>query len=177
MWAPAENSFFSAGKITKTPMGQERFADIVFLRLALPGQPERNVGLFLLDRGPAICSNWATIGTDRRVDDAELLSQLAGDFQHRIQELQDGGGERFLASLEEQLSNVLRLSDRETVRISNVREAEIDVARRDEPELLPDEGRKHRVDGAAVDQHVTHPFCADGASCNVISLANFGFQV
>jgi hypothetical protein len=31
-------------------MGQERFAEVVFLRLALPGQPERNVGLFLLDR-------------------------------------------------------------------------------------------------------------------------------
>lgn len=84
-------------------MGQERIADIVFLRLALPGQPERNVGLFLLDRGTGnlfvrVRDDWDQIVAP---DDAELLSQLAGDFQHRIQELQDGGGERFLASLEE----------------------------------------------------------------------------
>ena len=104
-------------------MGQERIADIVFLRLALPGQPERNVGLFLLDRGTGnlfvrIRDDWDQIVAP---DDAELLSQLSGDFQHRIQELEDGGCERFLVSLEEQLSNILRLSNRETVRISNVR--------------------------------------------------------
>lgn len=108
-------------------MGQEQIADIVFLRLALPGQPERNVGLFLLDRGTGNLFVRVRDDWDRIVapDDAELLSQLSGDFQRRIQELQDGGGERYLASLEEQLSNVLRLSNRETMRISNVR-AELD---------------------------------------------------
>jgi len=122
-----ENPFFSGGKITKTPMSQERIADIVFLRLALPGQPERNVGLFLLDRGTGNLFIRVREDWDRIVapDDAELLSQLSGDFQRRIQELADGSGERFLESLEEQLSNILRLSDRETVRISNVR-AELD---------------------------------------------------
>jgi len=108
-------------------MGQKRIADIVFLRLALPGQPERNVGLFLLDRGTGDLFMRVRDDWDRIVapDDAELLSQLSGDFQHRIQELQNGGGERFLASLEEQLSNILRLSNRETVLVSNVR-AELD---------------------------------------------------
>ena len=108
-------------------MSQERIADIVFLRLALPGQPERNVGLFLLDRGTGNLFIRVREDWDRIVapDDAELLSQLSGDFQRRIQELADGSGERFLESLEEQLSNILRLSDRETVRIRNVR-AELD---------------------------------------------------
>jgi hypothetical protein len=108
-------------------MGQERFAEVVFLRLALPGQPERNVGLFLLDRGTGNLFVRVRDDWDRIVapDEAELLSQLSGDFQRRIQELDDGGGERFLQSLEEQLSNILRLSNREIVRISNIR-AELD---------------------------------------------------
>jgi hypothetical protein len=108
-------------------MDQERIAEIVFLRLALPGQPERNVGLFLLDRGTGnlfirVRDDWDRIAAP---DEAEMLSQLSGDFQRRIQELEDGGGERFLESLEEQLSNILRLSERETVRIGNIR-AELD---------------------------------------------------
>jgi hypothetical protein len=115
------------GKIAGTPMSQEGIAEVVFLRLALPGQPERNVGLFLLDRGTGNLFVRVRHDWDRIVapDDAELLSQLSGDFQRRIQELETGGGERFLASLEEQLSNILRLSDRETLRISNIR-AELD---------------------------------------------------
>jgi hypothetical protein len=108
-------------------MSQQRIAEVVFLRLALPGQPERNVGLFLLDRGTGnlfvrVRDDWDRIVSP---DDAELLSQLSGDFQRRIQELENGGGERFLATLEDQLSNILRLSDRETLRISNIR-AELD---------------------------------------------------
>ena len=114
-------------KSRELQMGQERIAEIVFLRLALPGRPERNVGLFLLDRGTGnlfirVRDDWDQIVA---AEDAELLSQLSGDFQRSTQELEDGGGERFLESLEEQLSHILRLSDRETVRISNVR-AELD---------------------------------------------------
>jgi hypothetical protein len=128
MASPARSiPFFSGGKIAGTPMSQEGIAEVVFLRLALPGQPERNVGLFLLDRGTGNLFVRVRDDWDRIVapDDAELLSQLSGDFQRRIQELEDGGGERFLESLEEQLSNILRLSDRETVRIGNIR-AELD---------------------------------------------------
>jgi hypothetical protein len=104
-------------------MSQEGIADVVFLRLALPGQPERNVGLFLLDRETGnlfvrVRDDWDRIVSP---DEAELLSQLSGDFQCRIQELENGGGERFLASLEEQLSNILRLSDRESLQTGNIR--------------------------------------------------------
>ena len=108
-------------------MSQEGIAEVVFLRLALPGQPERNVGLFLLDRGTGNLFVRVRDDWDRIVapDDAELLSQLSGDFQRRIQELEAGGGERFLESLEEQLSNILRLSNRQTLRIGNIR-AELD---------------------------------------------------
>ncbi len=105
-------------------MAQEGIAEVVFLRLALPGEPERNVGLFLLDRATGNLFVRVRDDWDRIVapDEAELLSQLSGDFQRRIQELESGGGERFLESLEEQLSNILRLSNRETLRIRNIRE-------------------------------------------------------
>ena len=104
-------------------MSQERIAEVVFLRLALPGQPERNVGLFLLDRATGNLFVRVRDDWDRIVepDDAELLAQLSGDFQRRIQELEAGGGERFLESLEEQLSNILRLSNRETLQTGNIR--------------------------------------------------------
>lgn len=104
-------------------MSQEGIAEVVFLRLALPGQAERNVGLFLLDRGTGNLFVRVRDDWDRIVapDEAELLSQLSGDFQRRIQELENGGGERFLESLEEQLSNILRLSGRETLRTGNIR--------------------------------------------------------
>ncbi len=105
-------------------MAQEGIAEVVFLRLALPGEPERNVGLFLLDRATGNLFVRVRDDWDRIVapDEAELLSQLSGDFQRRNQELESGGGERFLESLEEQLSNILRLSNRETLRIRNIRE-------------------------------------------------------
>jgi hypothetical protein len=124
---PLKSYFSPVVKSQELQMGQERFAEVVFLRLALPGQPERNVGLFLLDRGTGNLFVRVRDDWDRIVapDEAELLSQLSGDFQRRIQELDNGGGERFLQSLEEQLSNILRLSNRETVRISNIR-AELD---------------------------------------------------
>lgn len=128
MASPARRLSLSPdGKIAASPMSQEGIAEVVFLRLALPGQPERNVGLFLLDRGTGnlfvrVRDDWDRIVSP---DEAELLSQLSGDFQRRIQELENGGGERFLASLEDQLSNILRLSNRETLRISNIR-AELD---------------------------------------------------
>jgi len=98
-------------------------ARVVFLRLALPGRPERNVGLFLLDQKTGglffrLREDWDRIADP---DEAELLAKLNGDFEHRIRELGDHGGERFLQSLEDQLSNILRLTEREPLRVSDLR--------------------------------------------------------
>ncbi len=108
-------------------MESERNAEVVFLRLVLPGQPERNIGLFLLDRQTGslyfrLREDWDRIAAP---DDAELLSQLNTDFQQRIQELGEGAGDRFLKSLEDQLSNILRLTDRALVPVKDMR-AELD---------------------------------------------------
>ena len=108
-------------------MEPERNADVVFLRLVLPGRPERNIGLFLLDRKTGslyfrLRDDWDRIASP---DDAEFLSQLNADFQRRIQELGEGAGDRFLKSLEDQLSNILRLTDRAPIPVGDIR-AELD---------------------------------------------------
>jgi hypothetical protein len=106
-------------------MEAEKQAQFVFLKLALPGRPERNIGVFLLDGATGglyfrIREDWDTIADP---DEAELLSQLSGDFQRRIEELGNSGGEGFLRTLEDQLSNILRLTDRELIRVRDMRGA------------------------------------------------------
>ena len=104
-------------------MAPESNAQVLFLRLALPGRPERNVGVFILDKPTGglyfrLREDWDRIA-DR--DEAELLSQLHADFERRIRELGEHAGERFLQALEDQLSNILRLTARSPVRASDLR--------------------------------------------------------
>ena len=104
-------------------MEPETNTEVVFLRLALPEQPERNIGLFLLDRKTGslyfrLREDWDRIAAP---DEAELLSQLHADFQRRLEELGEGAGDRFLKSLEDQLSNILRLTDRAPIRAADLR--------------------------------------------------------
>lgn len=88
-----------------------RVAEFVLLQLAAPGQPIKNIAVLLLDpkrdrlfmRFP---DDWRNFGDG---DYAEVLPLLAEDFQMKIGEM---GAETFLRSLEDSLSNFLRLSDR-----------------------------------------------------------------
>lgn len=102
----------------------ETEAQVAFLRLVLPGRPERNVGVFLLDQPTGSLYFRLRADWDRIADaeEAELLSQLGNDFRNRIQELGDNGGQAFLESLEDQLSNILRLSERTSLKVGDVRE-------------------------------------------------------
>jgi len=104
-------------------MQAHKEAQVVYLKLALPGRPERKIGVFLLDSVSGglyfrVRDDWDRIADP---DEAELLSHLSGDFQRRIEELGDSGGEGFLKTLEDQLSNILRLTERESIRVADMR--------------------------------------------------------
>jgi len=97
-------------------------AQYVLLELALPGRSRRNVGVLLLDPGTGrlykkLRKDWDAIASP---EDAEVLRHLDSDFQARIGEL---GGAVFLESLEDTLSNVLEISPRERVAVTDFRKA------------------------------------------------------
>ena len=92
------------------------------LELALPGRPKANAGVLLLDPGTdelllKLRRGWADLAEP---EDAEVLSQLAEDLAQRAKEM---GGSGLLGNLEETLSNVLRISRRETIAVGNLRKA------------------------------------------------------
>jgi hypothetical protein len=96
-----------------------RMCQYSVLELALPGQPVTPAGILLFDPADNELSiklrdDWAALGADD--DDVEYLAALEDDFQLRIREL---GAETFLASLEDSLSGLLRISDREPVAVTN----------------------------------------------------------
>ena len=92
--------------------------EYLLLSLALPGEPERNIGVFLRDSEtgqvyPRIRDHWEEIGDP---EEAEWLQALGEDFDARIREM---GGDEFLRALEASLSNALRLSQRAAVTVDH----------------------------------------------------------
>jgi SOS-response transcriptional repressor LexA len=92
------------------------------LELALPGRPKANAGVLLLD--PAtdellfkLRQDWAELADP---EDAEVLSHVAEDLAQRAKE---AGGDALLGHLEDLLSNVLRISERETIAVGNLEKA------------------------------------------------------
>jgi hypothetical protein len=96
-----------------------RMCQFSVLELALPGQPVTPAGILLFDPAANELScklrdDWESLGADE--DDAEYLAALEDDFQLRIRE---SGAEAFLVALEDSLSGLLRISDREPVAVTN----------------------------------------------------------
>ena len=96
-----------------------RSAECIYLQLALPGKPPENAGVFLLDPETdqlhfRLRRDWREIAEE---EDAEVLELLADDFAEKIREL---GGRAFLEYLEANLSNVLQVSNRETVQVGSL---------------------------------------------------------
>jgi SOS-response transcriptional repressor LexA len=92
--------------------------EYLLVSLVLPGEPERNIGVLLRDTEtghvyPKIRDHWEEIGDPEEV---ELLEALPGDFEAKIHEM---GGDAFLLSLEDSLSNTLRLSPRTAVAVAD----------------------------------------------------------
>ena len=100
-----------------------RVVKVMFLRVFLPDQPERTAGILLLEEATGnlflkIRDDWDRIADE---PDAQVLAGVAEDFHKRLDEFGAGGGAAFLRLLEDQLSNVLRLSERQEMTTSNIR--------------------------------------------------------
>jgi SOS-response transcriptional repressor LexA len=100
--------------------GARRDGQYVRLQLALPGQPEHDIGLLLVDAEPGsprfalrLRRHWEDLAD---AEDIEYLSAVEEDFQDKIADL---GVHAFLESLEDSLSHILRLTERETVAVDS----------------------------------------------------------
>jgi phage repressor protein C with HTH and peptisase S24 domain len=98
------------------PISGRREGVFVILEAVLPGRLPQNIGVLLVD--PTTDRGWVRIRGDfeqlAEVDDIEVLEALQDDITAQLREY---GAERFLQSLEDSLSNVLRISDRQTVAV------------------------------------------------------------
>ncbi len=95
-----------------------RKAQCLVLELALPGRSKVNAGVLLLDIEAdtvhvKLRQDWDQIADP---DEAEVLERAEQELRQRGAE---AGGEQLLSSLEDSLSNVLRITDRETIAVSD----------------------------------------------------------
>jgi phage repressor protein C with HTH and peptisase S24 domain len=95
------------------------------LQLALPAEQPRNIGIFLLDLSTGrlykkLRRDWKAIADPEHVEILELLDE---DFAARIEEM---GGEVFLRSLEDSLSNFLLIEDSRDVSVVSTFEKALD---------------------------------------------------
>jgi hypothetical protein len=104
------------------PSSEARDAEYLLLQWAAPGKPVRAVGVLLFDRTRQtlhwrVVEQWANIAED---EDVEVLSLLSDGIQEQVREV---GAEAFLSFLEDTLSNVLRISPRQSIRLVDVEAA------------------------------------------------------
>jgi phage repressor protein C with HTH and peptisase S24 domain len=92
--------------------------EYLLLELVRPGEAPQNIGVLLRDITtgqvyPKIREHFEDI---EDTEEAELLAALGADFDLKIQEI---GGDEFLRSLEDSLSNALRISQRVVVTVDD----------------------------------------------------------
>jgi SOS-response transcriptional repressor LexA len=99
-----------------TSINARRQGTYVILEAQLPGQPGRNIGVYLVD--PATDRLWLRMRDAYHglasAEDVEVLDGLADDIRSRSVEM---GAEAFLRSLEDSLSNAVRVGERRTVEV------------------------------------------------------------
>ena len=94
----------------------KREGEYLFLEACLPGRAPRNIGVLLVD--PATDRGWMRLR--QRFDDlaapedTEVLDALEADLRQRLGE---SGAARWLAWMEDSLSNVLRVGERQKVKV------------------------------------------------------------
>ena len=100
------------------PLAGGRLGSYVLLEAALPEQPVRNVGVLLID--PATDRGWLKMRPRyddiAAADDREVFEALEQDLNASMAET---GAESFLGSLEDTLSNALRVTDRQSVPVDS----------------------------------------------------------
>lgn len=98
------------------PITGRREGTYVLLEAALPARPAAPIGVILIDA--AADRGWVQLrqsfGDLAEPDDAEVLEALEEDIRARLAE---SGAEAFLRTLEDSLSNVVRVSERQTVAV------------------------------------------------------------
>jgi phage repressor protein C with HTH and peptisase S24 domain len=96
------------------PIDGQRAGVWVLLQAELPGRGSRNIGVFLMDSGSG--RGWLRLRDHfdgiADAEDAEVLQALEEDARARIAAV---GAEAWLASLEDSLSNTLRVSERQAI--------------------------------------------------------------
>jgi len=124
------------------PIAARRRGVYVLLDAVLPQRPPQTIGALLLD--PESDRLWIRLrqSYDELADpeDAEVLEALEGDIRARAAEL---GAEAYLASLEDSLSNAVRVSERHEVSVDSF------------TRVLDRIYREH-VQPLAVERYVTH---------------------
>src|SRR5579862_8428888 len=103
---------------TLTPIDARAEGQYVVLQYAPPGGPTHNIGVLLLDPESGksrlrLRDRWDDLADP---EDAEYLAALAVDFENQIAAR---GAARFLESLEDSLSHILRVSDRTAVPVDS----------------------------------------------------------
>jgi len=98
------------------PIRGNREGEYVVLEVCLPGRATRPIGVLLVD--PATDRGWLRLRERfddlAEPEDAEVLDALADDLGRRLAE---AGTAALLAWMEDSLSNTLRVTDRQTVRV------------------------------------------------------------
>src|SRR5580704_4115656 len=105
---------------TVIPISVRRQGEYVLLQLALPGQPVHDIGVLLVDADPEsgrhalrLRSHWEDLAEP---EDEAYLAALGRDLHDKIDEM---GARQLLASWEDSLSHVLRVSEREGVAVDS----------------------------------------------------------
>ncbi len=99
---------------------------------ALPGQGNQTIGVLLLDAASdtlhvRLRRDWEKVASE---DDAEVLAELEDDL---LLEARDEGGKRVLDRLEQEVSNSIRVTDREAVSVRDFDKTLNDLYRRHVP--------------------------------------------
>ncbi len=95
---------------------EARAAEYSVLQLALPGRPVIAFGILLLDSATdtLYCRFREDVHELADPEDAEVLELLEENFRGQVREM---GGRKLLESLEDSLSNVLRMTDRKRAHV------------------------------------------------------------
>src|SRR5205823_5669783 len=92
------------------------------LQVALPDGGLAPIGVLLQDSGAntvhlRLRRDWEKLASDLATpEDVELLSELSGDLAGKVNEM---GSEAFFRHLEDSLSNLIRITDREDVPVED----------------------------------------------------------
>jgi hypothetical protein len=101
---------------TVVPINARRQGTYVLLEAALPGRPPLNIGVLLID--PVADRGWVRMRASYHdladPDDAEVLEAIEEDIRRKLSE---AGAEAYLQSLEDSLSNVLGVTERQVVAV------------------------------------------------------------